>query len=163
MKKYVFIVLVPLLAVFILTGAGCANKNINITNQPIVGGDKDVHGCIGSAGYSWCETKNKCLRIWEEPCYTNDEQAIQYLLAQKYNKSAADVTVKTNKKTADYMSGSVSFASKGLPTPGEGGVFLAAKVDNLWRIVYSGNGSIDCNNIKSNYQFPQDMLSGFCD
>lgn len=34
----------------------------------IVGGDKDVHGCIGSAGYSWCEVKQKCLRVWEEPC-----------------------------------------------------------------------------------------------
>ena len=37
--------------------------------QPIlVGGDKDVHGCLGSAGYSWCEKKNKCLRVWEEKC-----------------------------------------------------------------------------------------------
>jgi len=34
----------------------------------IVGGDKDVHGCIGSAGYSWCEAKQKCLRVWEENC-----------------------------------------------------------------------------------------------
>jgi len=34
----------------------------------LVGGDKDVHGCIGSAGYSWCQIKNKCLRIWEEKC-----------------------------------------------------------------------------------------------
>ncbi len=33
-----------------------------------LGGDKDEHGCIGSAGYSWCEPKQKCLRIWEEPC-----------------------------------------------------------------------------------------------
>lgn len=32
------------------------------------GSDRDSHGCIGSAGYSWCETKEKCLRIWEEPC-----------------------------------------------------------------------------------------------
>lgn len=36
----------------------------------IVGGDKDIHGCIGSAGYSWCEAKQKCLRIWEETCET---------------------------------------------------------------------------------------------
>lgn len=36
--------------------------------QPIVGGDKDIHGCIGSAGYSWCEVKQKCLRVWEEKC-----------------------------------------------------------------------------------------------
>jgi putative hemolysin len=41
--------------------------------EPIVGGDKDEHGCIGSAGYSWCELKNKCLRIWEEPCLPDDE------------------------------------------------------------------------------------------
>jgi len=34
----------------------------------LVGNDKDIHGCIGSAGYSWCEVKNKCLRSWEEKC-----------------------------------------------------------------------------------------------
>jgi len=34
----------------------------------IVGNDKDEHGCISSAGYSWCEPKDKCLRQWEEGC-----------------------------------------------------------------------------------------------
>lgn len=34
----------------------------------LIGGDRDEHGCIGSAGYSWCESKQKCLRIWEEGC-----------------------------------------------------------------------------------------------
>ncbi|MBN1263062.1 MAG: hypothetical protein JW991_01770 [Candidatus Pacebacteria bacterium] len=33
-----------------------------------VGDDRDEHGCIGSAGYAWCEPKQKCLRFWEEPC-----------------------------------------------------------------------------------------------
>lgn len=37
-------------------------------DEPLVGGDKDEHGCIGSAGYTWCEIKQKCLRVWEEPC-----------------------------------------------------------------------------------------------
>ncbi len=32
------------------------------------GSDRDAHGCIGSAGYTWCEAKQKCLREWEEPC-----------------------------------------------------------------------------------------------
>jgi hypothetical protein len=40
----------------------------NSTTTPIVGGDKDEHGCLGSAGYSWCAVKNKCLRVWEEKC-----------------------------------------------------------------------------------------------
>jgi hypothetical protein len=38
------------------------------TNTQIVGGDRDEHGCIGSAGYSWCEFKQDCLRPWEESC-----------------------------------------------------------------------------------------------
>jgi len=33
-----------------------------------IGGDTDEHGCILMAGYSWCESKQKCLRTWEEPC-----------------------------------------------------------------------------------------------
>lgn len=30
-----------------------------------VGGDRDAHGCIGSAGYMWCEKTAKCERAWE--------------------------------------------------------------------------------------------------
>lgn len=37
-------------------------------NETLVGNDSDEHGCKGSAGYSWCEEKQKCLRIWEENC-----------------------------------------------------------------------------------------------
>jgi hypothetical protein len=35
---------------------------------PMVGSDRDEHGCIGSAGYTWCPAKSKCLRVWEEKC-----------------------------------------------------------------------------------------------
>lgn len=34
----------------------------------IIGGDKDEHGCLVAAGYSWCEIKKECLRVWEEKC-----------------------------------------------------------------------------------------------
>jgi hypothetical protein len=40
---------------------------------PMVGGDRDAHGCIGSAGYTWCAVKNKCLRPFEESCGKVDE------------------------------------------------------------------------------------------
>jgi len=36
-----------------------------------IGGDQDEHGCYIAAGYSWCETKQKCLRNWEELCPPN--------------------------------------------------------------------------------------------
>ncbi|HEL3174446.1 TPA: hypothetical protein UME34_004614 [Stenotrophomonas maltophilia] len=32
---------------------------------PKVGGDRDAHGCIGSAGYQWCEHNQRCERPWE--------------------------------------------------------------------------------------------------
>ena len=32
---------------------------------PRVGGDRDAHGCIGSAGYQWCEHSQRCERPWE--------------------------------------------------------------------------------------------------
>ena len=38
------------------------------TTMIMPGSDRDAHGCIGSAGYTWCEAKQKCLREWEEPC-----------------------------------------------------------------------------------------------
>ena len=36
-----------------------------------IGGERDSHGCLVAAGYSWCEVKNKCLRSWEEKCEAN--------------------------------------------------------------------------------------------
>lgn len=42
--------------------------NTTEPQQQMVGNDRDAHGCIPSAGYSWCEAKQKCLRAWEESC-----------------------------------------------------------------------------------------------
>lgn len=35
------------------------------TAQPRVGADRDAHGCIGSAGYQWCQRSQRCERPWE--------------------------------------------------------------------------------------------------
>lgn len=59
---------------------GCGDNQ----DELLVGSDRDEHNCIGSAGYTWCEIKNKCLRTWEEACESetgaiipiaNEEQA----------------------------------------------------------------------------------------
>jgi hypothetical protein len=52
---------------------------IEDTNEEdnMVGDDRDEHGCIGSAGYTWCEAKQKCLREWEEPCKTVEEETTE--------------------------------------------------------------------------------------
>jgi len=45
-------------------------KNLPEKESRIVGGEKDIHGCLVAAGYSWCEAKNRCIRVWEEECDT---------------------------------------------------------------------------------------------
>ncbi len=67
------LITITILAVLVFLGAGCKYGNEtkpDIDQSPgnIVGADRDAHGCIGSAGYSWCEEKQKCLRSWEETC-----------------------------------------------------------------------------------------------
>jgi hypothetical protein len=51
---------------------GACRDNVNYYTPgecpQLVGNDSDEHGCKASAGYSWCEAKHKCLRIWEEAC-----------------------------------------------------------------------------------------------
>lgn len=42
------------------------------TDVKPIGGDKDAGGCLIGAGYSWCESKNKCIRPWEENCTSPD-------------------------------------------------------------------------------------------
>ena len=55
--------ILPLLFFVVLVLGGCAGSK-----ERLVGSDRDAHGCIGSAGYTWCEAKQKCIRAWEEPC-----------------------------------------------------------------------------------------------
>lgn len=131
------------------------------TSAQIVGNDKDIHGCIASAGYTWCESKNKCLRQWEEACTPSPDQEIQIVLAKKYNKPINEVKVKISKQDGDYVSGSVTFGQGG---PGEGGGFLARKLVNVWEVVWDGNGSVDCKKMRQTYGFPDTILKpNYCD
>jgi len=36
----------------------------------LVGSQKDTHNCVTDGGYSWCESSQRCVRQWEEPCPT---------------------------------------------------------------------------------------------
>ena len=140
---------------------------ISPTNQPLVGNDVDVHGCKGSAGYTWCEPKQKCLRIFEEKCEvlsptpTVDETeslktVIKQLLIQEHGSSANGLIITVSKMTGDYAKGGAS-------EQGGGGIWLAAKINNQWQLVFDGNGVPDCQNIKANYKFPADILTNICD
>ena len=52
----------------------CVKKD----GETIIGGQKDEHGCLIAAGYSWNETEEKCIREWEqgENRYQNEDSGI---------------------------------------------------------------------------------------
>lgn len=180
MRKQVFIGGLALVAL-LLVGAGCggaktlsrltgkrapdapANPAVDVMPDAgggqLLGGDRDEHGCIGSAGYSWCPAKDKCLRPWEEECFASAEEGIRYALATKYGKPLAETFVSVAEEKDGFAKGSISFGTD----VGEKGGFLAAKLGAQWVIVYDGNGSIDCAKIRQEYEFPQIVLEGFCD
>jgi hypothetical protein len=57
--------------------ANQATSENKVAVQSVVGNDKDEHGCIGSAGYAWCEVKKKCLRTWEEKCEADNSNVAE--------------------------------------------------------------------------------------
>lgn len=139
------------------------SKEVNNENnqEQIIGGDKDEHGCLAGAGYSWCEEKQKCLRVWEEECIASPKEKIAEALAEKYEKNLNETTISIKYEEENYVRGGVEFAPGG---PGNSGMFLAVKLDNgEWKIVYDGNGAPDCVALKGQYKIPSTFLSGICD
>jgi len=46
-------------------GANSALEVASNFDKPLSGGDRDKHGCVHSAGYSWCAKTQVCIRPWE--------------------------------------------------------------------------------------------------
>ncbi len=44
----------------------CLTACSSTPEQRFVGADKDAHGCIASAGYTWSEARQECIRVWKE-------------------------------------------------------------------------------------------------
>ncbi|MBU6390477.1 MliC family protein [Patescibacteria group bacterium] len=64
MKKNLWLLII----IVVLAVALLVFEKVFAPENPIVGADRDVHGCIGSAGYSWCDAKQSCVRPWEQYC-----------------------------------------------------------------------------------------------
>ena len=61
----------------ILDGTWDMLTQTTIPGGPI-GGETDEHGCLGVAGYVWCESRHECIRPWEEDCPAADTPQPEY-------------------------------------------------------------------------------------
>lgn len=92
------------------------------TKPPIVGGDRDSHGCIPSAGYVWNPTLNQCARPWELPKKMSPKQALQ----------VAEWKLKTYNESTVASGSTLNFSKKGT---------FSLKVCNTMNGRYQTNGS----------------------
>jgi len=73
-------ILVSLLQIFSVYSQYGGNV---IVGNMMPGGNIDNHDCITSAGYTWCESSNDCIRQWETPCEDNFIDCNDCLTKQK--------------------------------------------------------------------------------
>jgi hypothetical protein len=130
--------------------------------EPLLGGDRDSHGCIGSAGYTWCEEKQRCLRVWEEACESIpntpsiDEtsiiiEAMRQAIVAKRGTSAQNLKFTVSKIMGKYAQGGAS-------AEGGGAMWFASKENGKWTLIWDGNGVILCSDIAQYPDLPSVMV-----
>jgi hypothetical protein len=171
MKKLALMIplgaLIILLLYFMFRSGLTANKGVSTQDIPsgemeeqLLGGDRDEHGCIPSAGYSWCEAKQKCIRPWEESCIDPDASVseeelavlIKQMLIAKHGSSAETLDVGVSKISGNYAQGSASEAGLG------GGMWFATDINGEWELVWDGNGIIECESLNDYPDFPNTLI-----
>ncbi|MBK1896704.1 hypothetical protein [Chryseobacterium paridis] len=127
MKKTKLLLAVIMTATFSI--AGSAQK---MTPK---GGDKDKHGCIASAGYTYSVLKDDCVKLFEEKIQLKEANS------QKSYVSNAVVILSKDKKKAELF----------LPDA-KGSVILNRTIEYLNTSVYkSKKGSYNLNKEKDSY------------
>jgi len=77
--------------------------------------------------------------------------AVKEALIAKYGSGAASLSVSVSKIEGNFAGGTVS-------DQGGGGGWFAAKTGDGWKLVWDGNGQIDCKNISGYPDFPKSMI-----
>ncbi|ANQ51802.2 hypothetical protein MY04_4466 [Flammeovirga sp. MY04] len=71
--------------------SSCGTGSSNASKEQMTGNDKDAHGCIGSAGFTWSETYQECVRAWEvgttlKPLDSKSTSNAYVILSQDHSK-----------------------------------------------------------------------------
>lgn len=72
----------------IVSGLVCFSACRSVQAPQLIGGNKDEHGCLTAAGYTWSELRGDCIRIFEDGVRV-DDPSLQPSLAS-YAVFAAD-------------------------------------------------------------------------
>lgn len=96
--------------------------------------------------------KNSCVAITEIENSTEIID-IKKLFVTKYKADIKNVNVTIWQEAPLHVRGGIKIGNAE-----EGGMFLAAKVNGVWTLVFDGNGALSCSAV-SQYDFPSEMIS----
>lgn len=72
--------------------AGCAHAP---SLRRLVGGNRDDHGCLSAAGYTWSNARHDCVRVWEVGLRFDDGPSALFLV---YSTDSAYAEIFTPEK-----------------------------------------------------------------
>jgi len=130
-----------IVAVMAMAMVACNNSNSAQTTQtettevapsttkemPPVGGDRDTHGCIGSAGQSWSELLQECVQVFEvgtrlNPVEEKEEVAVisAFIVSKADDNSQVELFITTEEtnpllkqqKDGTYKNGKYAYNPK---------------------------------------------------
>jgi hypothetical protein len=78
--------------------------------------------------------------------------AVQAALIAEHGPDAKSLNITISKVEGNYAEGDAS-------AQGGGGMWYAAEVNGVWKLVWDGNGSIMCSSLTPYPDFPKDMIS----
>lgn len=116
-------------------GKKAKTEEVQVTapEEMMVGNDKDEHGCIGSAGYTWSVVKNDCIRLFEDGVFLDKSNADESVALVFSNDSVSAEIFYTDKKETEILKRSES--DKTIWTKGN----KTIKSDNnLWVLAVDG-------------------------
>ncbi|MCM1108026.1 MAG: hypothetical protein NC388_03090 [Clostridium sp.] len=77
-----------MLAFGVMLCCACRSHQTEVKNLPkpegrrmSIGGKRDAHGCLGSAGYQWSELRKDCIRLFESGVRLTDSRNADAVLA----------------------------------------------------------------------------------
>jgi len=72
----------------------------------MLGGERDENGCLGSAGYAWCDKQNNCVRSWELEGEWEDECVAETSSSSDSStSSSSDSSVESNGEGSVMLGG----------------------------------------------------------
>lgn len=107
--------------------------------QNKLGGDKDAHGCIGSAGYTYSQIKKDCVRTFEEKIKLKE-------VASKGDYIAAVIFSKDKNKAEVFVKDA------------EGGSVILTRAGNGKAKAWKKDGYVLVPYKKSGYQLKKDNV-----